>query len=101
MNFFEHQDQARRQTGKLIALFSFAVLSIVVAVNVAFWLAWIGIGLYTNNYTNNGAIHWLDTWIDWWQTGYGLFVIAATLFLIAVGSLLQWLQLADGGPAYF
>lgn len=99
MNFFEHQDQARRQTGKLIALFSFAVLSIVVAVNVAFWLAWIGIGLYTNNYTNNGAIHWLDTWIDWWQTGYGLFVIAATLFLIAVGSLLQWLQLADGGPA--
>lgn len=33
MNFFEHQDRARRQTRLLIVLFTLAVLSILVAVN--------------------------------------------------------------------
>ncbi len=34
MNFFEHQDQARRQTTRLIILFSLAVLAILAAVNL-------------------------------------------------------------------
>ncbi len=33
MNFFEHQDKARRQTRLLVTLFSLAVLGIVIAVN--------------------------------------------------------------------
>lgn len=99
MNFFEHQDQARRQTTKLIALFSFAVISIVVAVNAAFWLAWIGIGAYTGSASGAVSIQWPDHWTQWWQLGYGFFVIGATLFLIVIGSFLQWLQLSDGGPA--
>jgi Zn-dependent protease with chaperone function len=35
MNFFEHQDQARRKTGRLIVLFVLAVILILAAVNVA------------------------------------------------------------------
>jgi len=34
MNFFEHQDKARRQTRTLVILFALAVLGIVIAVNV-------------------------------------------------------------------
>ena len=33
MNFFEHQDKARRQTRLLVALFSLAVFGIILAVN--------------------------------------------------------------------
>jgi len=35
MNFFEHQEQARRKTGRLVLLFIVAVVMILVAVNVA------------------------------------------------------------------
>lgn len=34
MNFFEHQDRARKQTTKLIVLFSLAVIAIMAAVNL-------------------------------------------------------------------
>jgi len=34
MNFFEHQDKARKQTRTLVVLFGLAVLAIIVAVNL-------------------------------------------------------------------
>jgi Zn-dependent protease with chaperone function len=40
MNFFEHQELARRQTRKLIALFVLAVISIVLVFNLLATLAW-------------------------------------------------------------
>jgi Zn-dependent protease with chaperone function len=42
VNFFEHQDQSRRQTRRLIFLFILAVLAIIAAVNVALL---VGFGL--------------------------------------------------------
>jgi len=39
MNFFKHQDRARRQTRRLVFLFVLAVLAIVVAVDLALLLA--------------------------------------------------------------
>src|SRR6185503_5115245 len=35
MNFFEHQDQARRKTGRLVVLFIIAVILILAAINIA------------------------------------------------------------------
>lgn len=39
MNFFEHQERARKQTRRLIVLFSLAVIAIVVVANVAILIA--------------------------------------------------------------
>jgi Zn-dependent protease with chaperone function len=39
MNFFEHQDRARRQSGFLIFLFALAIIGIVLAVNIAIALS--------------------------------------------------------------
>ena len=41
MNFFEHQAQARRNSGRLVLLFALAVLAIVLMVDV---LVWVGTG---------------------------------------------------------
>jgi Zn-dependent protease with chaperone function len=41
MNFFEHQDRARRQSGFLIFLFALAVIGIILAINVAL-VAFVG-----------------------------------------------------------
>ena len=35
MNFYEHQDQARRKTGRLVVLFVIAVILILAAINLA------------------------------------------------------------------
>jgi Zn-dependent protease with chaperone function len=40
LNFFEHQDEARRQTRRLVLLFILAVVCVVLAVNVTAVLVW-------------------------------------------------------------
>ena len=87
MNFFEQQDQARRQTRTLVILFALAVIAIVAAVNLALALVW-----------------------SWTQTGYvlgmrsyprGFFATNTliTLALIGVGTLIEMFNLRDGGDA--
>ena len=44
MNFFARQDQARRQSRRLVLLFTLAVVAIVVAVDLFFLLAFGGLG---------------------------------------------------------
>lgn len=43
MDFFSHQDKARKQTRRMLVLFTLAVIAIVVAVNVVVFLA-LGLG---------------------------------------------------------
>ncbi len=64
MNFFEHQDRARRQSRRLVVLFGLAVLAIIVAVN-AVVLATLGMPQYAgyppaDNFwlANAGLIFW-------------------------------------------
>ena len=44
MNFFRHQEEARRNTGRLILLFSLAVIAVILTVNLLF-IAGIGFTL--------------------------------------------------------
>jgi Zn-dependent protease with chaperone function len=73
VNFFEHQDKARRQSGYLLAMFALAVLAIVAAVDVFVYFA-IG----------------PDPWILFWAT-----VITGGIILGA--SAIRTLQLRGGG----
>ncbi len=87
MNFFEQQDQAHRQSRKLLFLFALAVLAILLAVNGSLALIWI------------------------WATGaklagqhqypHGFFIIntVMTLLFIVGGTLLEMYRLRDGGDA--
>jgi Zn-dependent protease with chaperone function/uncharacterized tellurite resistance protein B-like protein len=87
MNFFQQQDHARRQTRMLIILFALAVAAIIIVVNGAMALAW-----------------------SWTKTGYALGMrdypkgffatnTVITLALIGIGSLIEMLNLRDGGEA--
>jgi Zn-dependent protease with chaperone function len=46
MNFFEHQDRARRRTGRLVIMFIMAVILIVVAFNIAAYFILQATGAY-------------------------------------------------------
>ncbi|MBR9979987.1 MAG: M48 family metallopeptidase [Desulfatitalea sp.] len=83
MNFFEHQERARRRTGLLVVLFVLAVLAIIAGVNLAVALAmgfldsgWEGLG------RNKGVM-----------AGISL----ATLALIAGATAFRVASLASGG----
>lgn len=80
-NFFERQDEARRNTTKLIGLFGLAVTGIVVGVylTVVLFLGWRG-----------GTVNLV-------QPGLALVVLLGTLVLVGGGSAVKILSLRDGG----
>jgi Zn-dependent protease with chaperone function len=82
-NFFEQQDEARRNTTKLIGLFGLAVTGIVVGVylTVVLFLGW-----------REGTVNLV-------QPGLALVVLLGTLVLVGGGSAVKILSLRDGGHA--
>lgn len=85
MNFFEHQDRARKRTGLLLVYFFIAVTLTVVAVNAAFLLL---SGFLGNRDLSLGG---------WFATRWSTWVTLATLGVIGTGSLVRYLQLRQGG----
>jgi Zn-dependent protease with chaperone function len=84
MNFFERQDQARRQSKRLILMFVLAVAAIVVAVDFVFLLAFGALGE------------------DSTPEGLAVGVVLATLLtlgIIGVASLYRISSLRSGGEA--
>ncbi len=88
MNFFEHQDKARRQTRWLIFLFALAVSGIVLAVN-ALVLALFGVEFAASGQS-----------LARWLQGNAALIAATsliTLSVIGLASLFRTLQLRGGG----
>ena len=84
MNFFARQDQARRQSRRLVLLFTLAVVAIVVAVDLFFLLAFGGL----SGVSAPGS------------TGAGLVMATLlTLSIIGLGSLYRISSLRQGGAA--
>lgn len=84
MNFFERQDQARRQSRRLILLFVLAVAAIVVAVDAVFLLAF---GVIGEDSTPEGMIAGL------------VLATLVSLGIIGVASLFRISSLRSGGAA--
>ena len=87
MNFFDHQDTARRKTGLLVLYFVLAVLAIIAAVSMAAFLVL---------YWLSGATMRLG---DWWQSPAFYTTAGITLLIIVFGSLRKLWQLRNGGEA--
>ncbi len=87
MNFFEQQEQARRQTRTLLILFVLAVSAIVLGVNVVAALLWIAFegGKFS-------AVHGYPPYFFFTNT-------VLTLGLIGGGTLIELFNLREGGDA--
>ncbi len=90
MDFFERQDKARRNTKLLVFYFSLAVLSLILAVNIAVSL--IFTGFMPANSIDEPSIGWSRSELLFWVT-------IGTLAVILIGSVFKSLQLARGGSA--
>ncbi len=87
MNFFQHQERARRRTWLLAGYFVLAVAAIVVAVSLCLYLAalWAGGGGYALS--------------DWLRSPAMLWSVLVTLVIILAGSARKAWQLREGGIA--
>ncbi|MGD1930514.1 MAG: M48 family metallopeptidase [Leptolyngbyaceae cyanobacterium] len=84
MDFFEHQDQARRNTKQLIGLFGLAIIAMIaslyaIAIVAVIWLFEVSLQL--------------------WQPEVLLVVSVGTLGMIGAGSVTKMVELRRGGPA--
>jgi Zn-dependent protease with chaperone function len=82
--FFQRQAKARRNTLLLVALFSAAVMLITLSVCVVSYMV-------TRSTTSALPFH------QWLLTSHGLITAGASVALMGVGSLIRWIDLADGG----
>ncbi len=87
MDFFEYQDQARRSTRWLIAYFILAVILIILSI----YFAVIAI---VYRYSVNQV---LGVPFQWWQPDMFLWVTAAALGVIVIGSVYKVFALSKGG----
>ncbi len=90
MNFYEHQDKARRKTGRLVIYFSIAILLIVA-------------GLYAtgmillNGFASSEADAGSTQSMNWWNYKVLLGVLGFTILVVGGGCLVRIGQLSSGG----
>src|SRR5688500_10880090 len=87
MNFFEHQEEARRSTKRLVGLFAVAVVLIVLSVYLA-----VGLVL-------TWASSETDMDVGVWNLPAFIGIAVVTLTIIAAGTVYKIAALRGGGPA--
>src|SRR5690554_3006741 len=86
MDFFQHQDEAKKRTTRLVVLFALAVISLIVLLNLIIAALFVGGGEGgTRNILNH--LH-LEQW---------LIISAVVITGIGGASLFRWFQLRGGG----
>ncbi|WP_101758338.1 M48 family metallopeptidase [Oceanicoccus sp. KOV_DT_Chl] len=100
MNFFTAQDQARRNTKRLVILFSVAVLSLIIITNllvaISFWIMdgqLTGVSEAQVLLQQTGAGRF-DQYFSWQNFGKICLIVSGVIFLVIA---FKWLQLASGG----
>lgn len=86
MDFFEHQDEARKASRWLVLYFALAVAAIAVSVHLA----------------ASGVLYWyraesLDPSFSWWSLDRFVFFAGGTLLIVLTGSLYKVWRLSEGG----
>jgi len=91
MNFFKSQDEARRNTGRLVTLFFLAVVSLIVMTNLLVMLVF---GYFSIEQAGSIGLQQFMQLIDW---RVFLIIGAAVTVVILAGSAYKILALAGGG----
>ena len=94
MNFFEQQDRARRNSGRLLILMALAVLSLITLTSLALGAIW---QLFGNAPSSPGLLDGSRSLLPSWPLVGS--VALAVIAVVLLGSLYKQLQLSRGGQA--
>ena len=92
MDFFEHQDKARKNTKILVVYFVIAVACIIASVYIASLLIFYGFNEKQQSATQLPEL-------ALWDPNLFLYVVLGTLGVVIIGSLYKTAALAKGGSA--
>ena len=87
MDFFASQEQARRNTGRLVVLYILAVLAIIALVYVAL----VTVMVYLSSRHEEGAP------VDFWNPQLLFWIGGGTIVLVAGATAIKIMELASGG----
>jgi Zn-dependent protease with chaperone function len=99
MDFFQRQDDARRQTRTLLAYYSLAIVCIIAALYLATLFILSGMGDKKPQARNFDAYSYSEPSLKWWQPEIFIAVSGGTLFLIFLGWAFKRRELSGGGSA--
>ncbi len=94
MDFFQHQDAARRNTRVMVGLYLLAVVGVVIAVDIVIAAVYLNVASFSMQPGAGPIAVWLSV-----PKGVYIGGAIATLAVIFTASLVQILQLRDGGSA--
>ncbi len=94
MDFFEHQDRARRQTGRLVLLFALSVIATIVSLHVLIGLVLAGSGTLQEEGAG-ASTQGVGAFLLDWRLLLG--VGGVTILIVGGGSLFKLSQLSAGG----
>jgi Zn-dependent protease with chaperone function len=117
MDFFEHQDKARKKTVQLVMLFCLGLFATLVAVNLVCFAAYWALtppttttvnvdipnilgsdaGLKQTIALNMRQSGLVDAYLRWWHSNLNWQVSVGVLVIVAMGTLFRYLELAGGG----
>ena len=97
MNFFQHQDVARKKTTMLVFLLGAAVISLIAITTLIF--AVLGYYLDSNNSSANTyqTVTFLDQLLSLLKSEYFLWIVLGVTGVISVGSIYKIIQISRGG----
>ncbi|MGY8828455.1 MAG: M48 family metallopeptidase, partial [Pseudomonadales bacterium] len=93
MNFFEQQDRARRNSGRLLVLMILAVLSLIGLTSLALGVVW---QVFGPDPQSLGMLDGPRTLLPSWPQ---VAMVALAVIGVLLGSLYKSLQLSRGGQA--
>ena len=106
MDFFSHQDQARKRTGQLVILFSLAVITLITLLNILVALVlWYSDEHFVGTYQrvaeapNNldSGLQAARALMEYITLEQWLLISGAVILVIGGASLFKWLALRGGG----
>ncbi|MFQ3232271.1 MAG: Zn-dependent protease with chaperone function, partial [Reinekea sp.] len=115
MDFFEHQDKARKKTGQLVLLFSMGLLATLASVNLISFLAyWYFTSPDVSSFSvtvpsvlspdTTSAFNmeieqtgFANAFGRWWQSNLNWQVSVGVLAVVFMGTLFRYLELLGGG----
>src|SRR5581483_4220265 len=97
MDFFQRQEQARRNTKLLVVYFCAGVATLIAAVYLAVVVAFIGVGSqHRHRYYSYGQYQ-SSAPVRLWNPVLFLWVAGGTLSVILIGSFTKTMELSAGG----
>ncbi len=101
MNFFQHQDAARKRTRLLVGLLLAATLSLIL---ITVFVVAVGFYIYaspqqTADYIQSPDYGFLQYFLDLITSEVGFWVTACVVTVVVAGAFYKWLEIRSGGKA--